>query len=77
MLPKKKIKSIAITTKHKYKPSDSPIAPCGLCRQSILEYENRQNEPIRLLLISELGEIYEINSVKDILPLQFDTTDLL
>ncbi len=77
MHPNKKIHTIAITTKHKSRPSSSPIAPCGLCRQSLLEYETRQNSPIRLLLAAEQGKICEIQSVKDILPLQFNTADLL
>ena len=47
-----------------------PIVPCGACRQVILEIEDRYKQPIRILLYGTAG-IYVINSVKDLLPLQF------
>jgi hypothetical protein len=30
--------------------SNQPIAPCGMCRQSLQEYEMRVKKPIRLIL---------------------------
>ncbi len=50
---------------------DIPISPCGACRQVILEVEKRYNHPIRILLFGE-NEIYEIKSIRDLLPLSFD-----
>jgi cytidine deaminase len=49
-----------------------PAAPCGNCRQSILEYEIRQQRPIRFLLQGEKGGIYECPSTRVLLPLGFD-----
>lgn len=53
----------------------NPISPCGICRQVLLECENRFNKPIRLLLYGE-EKIYIINSIKDILPISFDSLSL-
>lgn len=56
--------------------SEKPISPCGMCRQSILEYEVRANAPIRIILSGMEGKIYVINSVKHLLPLSFTSSDL-
>jgi cytidine deaminase len=50
---------------------DSPITPCGACRQVMLETETRYNHPIRILLYGK-KDIYEISRVSDLLPLSFD-----
>lgn len=51
---------------------DIPIPPCGACRQVMLETEQRFNRPIRILLFGK-KEIYELDSVKSLLPLSFDS----
>lgn len=56
--------------------SDHPISPCGICRQSLLEYEIRQQQSIRLLLGGMKGEIFIVGSVESLLPLSFSGTDL-
>ena len=52
-----------------------PIAPCGACRQSLLEAEQRAGHPIGVLLYGTDG-IYSIRSIKDLLPLDFDESFL-
>lgn len=47
------------------------LAPCGACRQVILEYENRFENDISILLIDSKGKIYKFNTVKQILPFAF------
>ncbi|MBK7957074.1 MAG: cytidine deaminase [Bacteroidetes bacterium] len=54
---------------------DSPVSPCGLCRQSIKEYENRQESNIEIFLIGR-EEIYHFKGISTILPLAFDGTKL-
>ena len=49
----------------------NPIAPCGSCRQALLETENRFDTPIRLLLYGE-DTICIVDSAADLLPLSFD-----
>ncbi|UCE70692.1 MAG: cytidine deaminase [Flavobacteriaceae bacterium] len=70
--PDSRIKSIAITATGRVARLEIPAAPCGNCRQSILEYEARQGEPIRILMQGEAGVIYECPSVASLLPLGFD-----
>jgi len=70
------IKSIAISASSSKHEVEAPAAPCGNCRQSIMEYEQKQKTPITLLLRSEKGPIYKCNSVADILPLAFNNSFL-
>ncbi len=51
------------------------ITPCGSCRQVVLEAETRYGSNIRLLLYGK-KEIYIIESIKDLLPLSFDGSNL-
>lgn len=45
--------------------------PCGSCRQTILEYEVRQNTPIKVILRYDKGIYLVANSIEDLLPLSF------
>lgn len=54
-----------------------PVAPCGACRQAMLEYESKQNQPIRLILQSGDNSCYIVPSVSTLLPLQFTQNNLL
>ena len=53
--PKIPIEAIAISYHNLDGESDHPVAPCGICRQSILEYQERLQQPIRLILGGEVG----------------------
>src|SRR5215210_4224794 len=48
--PNTPIDTIAISYHNMHGESDHPVAPCGICRQSLQEYEERMNHPIRLIL---------------------------
>ena len=52
---------------------ETPIPPCGACRQVILETEKRYGQPIRILLYGREC-IYEVKSIGDLLPLSFDAS---
>ncbi|MGZ5264757.1 MAG: cytidine deaminase, partial [Kaistella sp.] len=52
------------------------IPPCGACRQSILEYEAKQNEGIEIYFASLDGEIFKTKSIRDLLPFSFDSSYL-
>ena len=52
---------------------DTPIPPCGACRQVILETEKRYKQPIRILLYGKKC-IYEVQSIGHLLPLSFDAS---
>ncbi len=76
LYPGVSIKAVAITAASINHLVDSPAAPCGNCRQSMLEYETKQKKPIRLLLMGETGNVVQCNSIADILPLGFDSSFL-
>jgi cytidine deaminase len=56
--------------------SDRPISPCGLCRQTIQEYENRFHHPIQIILGGWEGVVYVIESASHLLPFAFTSDDL-
>lgn len=70
------ISKLAVTVKSSRRVIENPVAPCGICRQRILEYENRFSQPIAILMSGEKGEIYRVDSVKSLLPFNFSQTDL-
>ncbi|MGX7667956.1 cytidine deaminase [Flavobacterium pedocola] len=70
--PDAKILKIAISATADAKEMSDPIPPCGACRQSIAEYEFRQDGPIEIYFMGAVGKIYKSDSLKDLLPLSFD-----
>jgi cytidine deaminase len=76
VFPEAKIVTIAITAASDSNPTLSPIPPCGACRQSIAEYEFKQDTPIEIYFMGEKGEIYKSNSINNLLPLSFNSTSL-
>ena len=61
------------------RPSDGdfgPALPCGACRQVMLEYETRQNQPIPLLLPGRDGTILRFSTLSALMPFSFSADDL-
>jgi len=76
LYPETPITAIAISAGSVNYKVNRPAAPCGNCRQSIAEYEQKQNGNIRLLMMGEIGQVYSCGSLADILPLGFDNSYL-
>ena len=70
--PEATIVKMAISAASDTNPTLTPIPPCGGCRQSISEYEFKQNTPIEIYFMGESGEVYKSDSIKNLLPLTFD-----
>lgn len=70
------IKAIAITSFSEEHQLSNPAAPCGICRQAIAEYEQKQKSPITIIMKGEAGPIYKCSSIADLLPLGFDNSFL-
>ena len=70
--PQAKIETIIITASSEKTNTASPITPCGSCRQSIAEYEAKQESPIAIYFMGEIGKIYKSESLKNLLPLIFN-----
>ena len=70
--PEAKILKMAISAASDNTTTSAPIPPCGACRQSLAEYETKQNTPIEIYFMGEIGSIYKSDSLKNLLPLLFD-----
>ena len=64
------IKKIAITAISKNFQLSDPVGPCGLCRQVLIEYEEKQSSDIEVLLF-DTKKIIKLAKVKDLLPFYF------
>jgi cytidine deaminase len=71
MYPGIGIKALFIVAKNKKGILNEIIAPCGVCRQRIAEYEVRQNRAIAIYLRGKNNSIAVFNSAKDLLPFAF------
>jgi cytidine deaminase len=70
--PDAKILKMAITAASDTNTTTAPIPPCGSCRQSIAEYEIKQESPIEIYFMGEVGAVYKSASLKNLLPFMFD-----
>lgn len=69
--PDQAVKTLAIAARTEQDFLETPIPPCGACRQVLLETEKRFGEPMRILLYSK-KEIYILKGISGLLPLSFD-----
>ena len=74
--PKAKIVKMAITAASQNQKTSAPIPPCGACRQSIAEYETKQDQAIEIYFMGEVGKVMKSNSLANLLPFGFDSSNL-
>ncbi len=74
--PGAKILKMAITAASEEKEVAEPISPCGACRQSMAEYELKQDRPVEIWFMGETGSVYKSDSVKNLLPFMFGGSHL-
>lgn len=74
--PEDKIVAIAVSASSDLKITSGPIPPCGACRQSMFEYEVKQDQAIKLFCMGGEGEVIESESIGNILPFHFDKSVL-
>ncbi|TRX35476.1 cytidine deaminase [Flavobacterium sp. ZT3R18] len=70
--PEATILKMAITAASDSNRTETPVPPCGSCRQSIAEYEVRQETPIEIYFMGETGAIHKSASLKNLLPFMFE-----
>jgi len=71
--PKEKIVTIAIAAKSKKAKVVDAVAPCGSCRQALIEYEILDKQDIKVIMTNDDHEIYMADSFKDLLPFFFNS----
>lgn len=49
---------------------EEPVAPCGACRQSLLQYETLAGHGVKVILVGR-NKVYILPSVSSLLPLSF------
>jgi cytidine deaminase len=70
------IETLAISYHNENGISDRPISPCGICRQSLQEFEQRTGRPVRLILGGQDGKIIIIPRASILLPFAFTGDEL-
>jgi cytidine deaminase len=76
LYPKVAIDTMAISYRNNGSESNSPLSPCGMCRQALQEYSTITNHPIRLILGGMEGKIFVIEKASMLLPFAFSGEDL-
>lgn len=69
--PNETVKNLVIVAKGDLIGPDDCLSPCGSCRQVIAETERRQNNPIRIFLISDSGKTFIFEKISDLLIFPF------
>lgn len=63
---------LAIVAQRAGESSWARVSPCGMCRQTINEVENRYKSPITILLLQANGTVLRFQGIHQLLPLKFD-----
>ena len=74
--PDIKIKTIAVSVFSKSFEVTDVISPCGACRQVMAEYEDKQEQSIKVILHSPTDQVLIANKVQDLLPFMFKSPHL-
>ena len=74
--PNVKVKMLAVAARKASEKKFLAVAPCGACRQVMLEYEFKQKEPIEFIMQADDHSVYISDDVSVLLPFKFTSDDL-
>jgi cytidine deaminase len=70
--PDKAMAALAIAASQDNELLETPVTPCGACRQVMAQYQLKSGIPMRILLVGA-HKIWEFEKVDDLLPFIFDS----
>ena len=73
---KDQVSKIAVFGTGREFDTDSPVTPCGACRQVIKEVEDLSGDPIVLIMSGQKGKILRVVGIDNLLPFGFGPKDL-
>jgi len=70
------IDTLAVSYHNEAGKSDRPISPCGICRQTLQEYEQRTGRAMRIVLAGRSGKVIVLEGSESLLPFAFTGDEL-
>lgn len=67
------IEALAITAYSDITEVSEPVAPCGSCRQVMVEAEQRYGRPMKIICQGHTGPVFVFNGVETLMPFIFLT----
>ena len=67
------VEAIAITARSENTEVTEPVAPCGACRQVMVETEQRSGKPMRIICQGHTGPVFVFEGVETLMPFIFLT----
>lgn len=63
--------ALAVTAHSATKTINEPVAPCGACRQVMVEVEQQSKQPLRVLCQGETGPVMVFDGIESLMPFIF------
>ncbi|MCR4847860.1 MAG: cytidine deaminase [Bacteroidales bacterium] len=67
------VEAIAITARSENTEVEEPVAPCGACRQVMVETEERFKQPMRIICQGHKGPVFVFDGIETLMPFIFLT----